>query len=214
MKVLAVNGSPRKRWNTATLLKEALKGAASVGAETELVHLYDLDFKGCTSCFSCKLKNSKSYGRCGYKDDLTPILDRVPDLDALFLGSPIYIGMMTGEMKSFLERLTFPYVAYDPSRSSQFPKKLPTALIFTSGAPEEGLKTSGMMQHIDYTQALVKRIFGSAELLISSDTYQFGDYTKYRQSFDVAAKLKRRKEVFPEDCKKAFELGARLAKAT
>jgi multimeric flavodoxin WrbA len=58
--VIAVNGSPRKRWNTAMMLEHALKGAESKGAETELIHLYDLDFKGCTSCFACKLKGGKS----------------------------------------------------------------------------------------------------------------------------------------------------------
>ena len=46
MKIMAVNGSPRKTWNTGTLLAEALKGAASKGATTELVHLYDLSFNG------------------------------------------------------------------------------------------------------------------------------------------------------------------------
>jgi multimeric flavodoxin WrbA len=47
MKVLAFNGSPRRKWNTATLLNHALEGAASKGAETELIHLYDLRYKGC-----------------------------------------------------------------------------------------------------------------------------------------------------------------------
>jgi len=51
MKVLAINGSPRTKCNTATLLNNALEGAASQGAETELVHLYNLTFKGCISCF-------------------------------------------------------------------------------------------------------------------------------------------------------------------
>ena len=51
MEVIAFNGSPRKAWNTATLLEKALQGAASKGAVTELIHLYDLDFKGCRSCF-------------------------------------------------------------------------------------------------------------------------------------------------------------------
>ena len=44
MKIMAFNGSPRKQWNTATLLGKALEGAASQGAETELIHLYDLDY--------------------------------------------------------------------------------------------------------------------------------------------------------------------------
>lgn len=68
--VIAVNGSPRKKWNTATLLKHALEGGKSLGADTELVHLYDLDYKGCTSCFACKLKGGKSYGKCATKDEL------------------------------------------------------------------------------------------------------------------------------------------------
>ena len=44
MKVIAINGSPRKKWNTATVLEKALEGAASEGAETEIIHLYDLNF--------------------------------------------------------------------------------------------------------------------------------------------------------------------------
>ncbi len=54
MKIMAFNGSPRKKWNTATLLAKALEGAASRAAETELIHLYDLDYKACISCFACK----------------------------------------------------------------------------------------------------------------------------------------------------------------
>ncbi len=56
MKVMAINGSPGKTWNTATLLQKALKGAASQGSDPELVHLYDLAFTGCTSCFACKIR--------------------------------------------------------------------------------------------------------------------------------------------------------------
>ena len=64
MNIMAFNGSPRKDWNTANLLNKALEGAASKGATTELIHLYDLNYKGCISCFACKTKNGKSYGRC------------------------------------------------------------------------------------------------------------------------------------------------------
>jgi multimeric flavodoxin WrbA len=60
MKIMAFNGSPRKEWNTAALLKKALEGASSQGAETELVHLYDSNYKGCISCFACKEKGGKS----------------------------------------------------------------------------------------------------------------------------------------------------------
>jgi len=59
MKVMAFNGSPRKTWNTATLLEKALEGAASKGAETELIHLYDLNYKGCISCLHARQKMEK-----------------------------------------------------------------------------------------------------------------------------------------------------------
>ena len=80
MLVIAVNGSPRKTWNTATLLKEVLKGARAAGADTELVHLYDLDYAGCKSCFACKKVGGRSYGRCAVRDGLRPILEGIlPD---------------------------------------------------------------------------------------------------------------------------------------
>ena len=56
MKVIAINGSPRKNGNTVTLLQKALEGAKSMGADTEIVHLYDLNFKGCTSALPVKEK--------------------------------------------------------------------------------------------------------------------------------------------------------------
>jgi len=211
--VIAINGSPRKTWNTAMLLGHALEGAASKGAKTELVHLYDLDYKGCTSCFSCKLVGGKSYGKCAVQDDLTPVLERILDADALILGSPIYVGTATGEMRSFLERLVFPYIVYDAARSSLFPKKMPTGFIYTMGADEARVKDMAYESQFRLTAMLLERIFGPSDWFMVTDTLQFDDYTKYVSSgFDPEAKARRRREVFPEDCKKAFEMGTRLMK--
>lgn len=212
--VIAINGSPRKTWNTAMLLEHAIKGAESAGAKTEIVHLYDLDYKGCTSCFACKLKGGKSYGRCAMNDGLTPVLERIRNADTLILGSPVYLGTATGEMRSFLERLVFPYLVYDREHSSLFPKKIPTAFIYTLGADEGRAKEMGFDVPIRLTEMLLGRMFGNSETLQVADTLQFDDYSKYISSaFDPAAKAQRRREVFPQDCQRAFELGVRLAKA-
>lgn len=213
MKIIAINGSPRKDWNTATLLNKALEGAASQGAETELIHLYELNYKGCISCFSCKLKDGKSYGKCAVKDSLTPIFDRIKEADALILGSPIYLGTVTGEMRSFLERLIFPYLVYDMQRSSLFKKKISVGFIYTMGAPEDWIKEMGYEQHFKLMEMLSGRIFGAAESLLVTDTYQFDDYSKYvAPGMNVEAKAKRRREAFPVDCQKAFEMGARFVR--
>ena len=59
MKTILLNGSPRKNWNTAMLLKEAEKGAREAGSETEYIDLYDLQYTGCRSCMACKRKDGE-----------------------------------------------------------------------------------------------------------------------------------------------------------
>jgi len=211
MKALAVNGSPRKGWNTATLLKKALEGAESVGAETETVHLYDLDFKGCSSCFFCKRKNSGFTGQCAMKDDLTEILDKAMESDVLLLGSPIYIGYITGEMKSFLERLLFMNLSYDNPSRTNFKGRISTGFIYTMGMPHDTIDSTGYPYVFETNKNIMRRLNGSSEYLISADNYQFDDYSKYAASnFDEKHKAAVKAERFPEECQKAFEMGARL----
>ena len=212
MKVIAINGSPRKEWNTGTMLKHALEGAASRGADTQMIHLYDLQYQGCLSCFSCKAKSGKKYGRCGAKDGLTPILKEIESADALILGSPVYLGGISGAMQSFLERLIFPYLTYTDPPGTLFPQRIPVGLIYTLGASQEMFAELGYKQRFAVTELLVKRIFGHTEKIFSIDTYQFEDYSKVvAPRFDPAQKLKRRQEIFPQDCRKAFEMGSRFA---
>jgi multimeric flavodoxin WrbA len=214
MKVLAINGSPRKNWNTGTLLKKALEGAESAGAETEIVHLYDCNFKGCTSCFACKERDGKSYGRCAMKDDLTPVYEKIRDIDALLLGSPVYFGDVTGEMRSFMERLLFPYLAYTfPPKTLFYPKRINIGLIYTMNVPEEYISTTGLDRLFQSNEQLMSMILGKVESLMSYDTCQFEDYSKVvADGFNEEKKKKRHNEIFPVDCQMAFDLGSRIAK--
>ncbi len=212
MKVVAVNGSPRKNWNTATLLEQALAGAASRGAATLLVHLYDLDYKGCRSCFACKRKGGKSFGRCAVRDALTPVLEEIGGADALIVGSPIYFGETTGETRSFLERLLFPFPLYDKDFTGAPLREMRTAWIYTMNIPESMVKEMSLERVFRFNRLLMETFLGPCESLMCFDTLQFDDYSLYAAGkFDAAAKRKRREEVFPLDCRKAFELGARLA---
>ena len=213
MNVIAVNGGPRKAWNTGTMLQSALEGAESVGARTKMVHLYDLTYQGCTSCFSCKKKGNTCGGLCAMSDDLTDVLAEILECDALLLGSPIYFGDVTGEMRSFLERLLFPNITYDEFGKSEFPGKVSCGLIFTMNCPEEFVKTVHYDVLFDTHTRMMGILKGATELLTSHETYQFADYSAVNGAmFDVAAKTKRRAEQFPLDCRKAFEMGARLAR--
>jgi multimeric flavodoxin WrbA len=58
------------------------------------------------------------------QDELTPLLEKFREADAVFLGSPIYFGNVTGELQSFMERLFFPYYIYTKEKKrTLFPKK-------------------------------------------------------------------------------------------
>jgi len=214
MKAIGINGSPRKIWNTATLLENALRGCEAGGAETELVHLYDHTYQGCVSCFGCKRIGGKSYGRCAHRDGLTPILERVTEADVLILGSPFYFYTETGEMRSFMERLLFPYLTYTPDYHSIFPGKIATAFIYTMNVAEANMPSHHQASSVAVSQGTIANIFGSCEVLLCTDTYQFDDYAKYLSTgFDANAKARRRREVFPHDCQRAYDLGVRLASA-
>jgi len=115
-------------------------------------------------------------------------------------------------MRSLLERLLFPYVTYTPDYAAIFPRKIPTAFLYTMNIREEDIPTHKYDAHFERAQGTMARVFGSCELLLATDTYQFDDYSKYLSTcWDAPAKARRRAEVFPEDCAKAFALGGRLA---
>jgi multimeric flavodoxin WrbA len=212
MKVLAVNGSPRKKkWNTVTLLENVCKGAESAGADVELIHLYDLKFSGCISCFTCKKIDRKEDGVCAVQDDLSPVLERVKECDALVIGTPVYYGTESSATRAFLERLFFPYLKYAKDMSILFPRRIKTGLIYTMNVPESWIESIGYDKRFEATKNQMERYFGPCDLLLATDTMQYSDYDKYEsEMFDKHAKIKRHKEKFPEDCEKAYDMGVRL----
>jgi multimeric flavodoxin WrbA len=214
MKAIGINGSPRKKWNTATLLEKVLEGTAMLGADTELIHLYNLNYKGCMSCFKCKLMDGNSYGHCNMNDELKSVLQKIEEADILTLGSPIYFGNVTGEMRSFLERLMFQYLVYNKERTSLRKKDIPIGFIYTMNISETMLDETIYRRTFGLMEASLKRLVSGIDVssLYITDTYQFDDYSKYEVTmFDAKLKAKRREEEFPKDCQKAFELGKRLA---
>ena len=206
MKAIAVNGSPRKNWNTDLLLQQALKGAADAGAETEMIQLSDLTFSGCRSCFACKIKGAET-GRCMWKDDLQPVFEKILSSDAVFMGSPIYLGNVSGMMYCLMERLVFSLLSYDDYSKKLFHGKINSCFFFTMNASKMYADTAykGIMKQ--YSDAM-KRLGGSSEYYASCDTLQFDDYSKFAAgSFNEAHKRKMREEQFPKDIKAAYDIG-------
>ena len=117
----------------------------------------------------------------------------------------------TGEMLSFLERLLFSSMTYNIGHRSTFCGKFSSGFIYTMNVPSDAMEKLGYGALFDRYKALLERFGGPSEILVSNDTYQFDDYSKYEASmFDEEHKAKVRAEQFPVDCRKAFEMGARL----
>ncbi|MDR2893053.1 MAG: flavodoxin family protein [Deltaproteobacteria bacterium] len=218
MKFYAINGSPRKNKNTATLLQAALDGIRSTGAEgaheTEMIHLYDINYQSCLSCFQCKRLGGKCYGKCAINDDLTPLIERLSLADGIIFGSPIYYGNITGKMRSFFERLLFPFSVYDANFSSLAPRRMPTAFIYTMNVTEEMMGEWGYKQNLADIEFFIGRTFSTPKILYGWNTYQFNDYSKYKMEyFSEADKAAYRERQFPLDCKQAFQMGVEMAGA-
>lgn len=208
MKTVIINGSPRKNGNTAKVCESFANGiqASHPDAEITVVNLYYLTFKGCMSCFSCKLRDSKRYGQCVLQDELTPVLQLAQTADCLVFASPIYLMDITGVMKSFLERLCFSLGSYEIGYRSLAPKKIRTVTIYTMNCLSETAPTAAM----DNVDKFIGHIFSPPERLCAYNTYQFHDYLKYVvEVFSESDKAEYRSKKFPQELDKAFQSGAK-----
>ena len=161
-KVIGFNGSPRKGMNTDLLVQKALEGARSLGAQTKLIEISDLKHvQPCISCLHCK-KNKNTEGRCVLKDDLTPVLKELKDVDALVIGTPVYWGYFSGAIHSALERIWFSNWSYNPSRKSVFGKKINTAFIWTMNVKKE-VSDQMYSPFYKHTTWVMENVFGKCE---------------------------------------------------
>lgn len=215
MQMIAINGSPRKKCNTAEILQNMLAGAreADASLECELVNLYAYDYKGCLSCFECKRIGGKSYGKCAVRDGIWPLLEKSLHADILVFGTPIYFSDVTGMMRSYWERLLFPILVYDKDYSSLAPKKVRTAFAYTMNAPRQVMTQIGYPDRLKTMEDITAHLLGHKPFVqYVCDTWQFSDYSKYKSdAFSVEEKTKSRDSQFPQDCEEARLIGRALA---
>lgn len=135
MKILCLMGSPRKKGNSATVASRLMSKAQELGAEVETVFLNELVYRGCQACYACKTGSEN----CVLKDDLTSVLDKVKEADALVLASAIYYGDVTAQLKTFIDR-TFCFLKpeyYARPDCSRLEAGKGLAVVLIQGHPDE-----------------------------------------------------------------------------
>ena len=98
MNVLGINGSPNENGNTGFALRAALCAIESTGIDTTYIALANRTIHFCDGCFTCR------NGDCIFNDDMGPIITALRRCDCLLLASPVYMGMVTGKMKTMMDR--------------------------------------------------------------------------------------------------------------
>ena len=102
MKVLLINGSPKKDGNTAIMLKEMVAVFEKEGIETEIIQVGGKDLHGCIACGKCR-----QLGHCVFNDIVAETAQKLAQADGMVIGSPVYYGSANGTLVSFLDRLFY-----------------------------------------------------------------------------------------------------------
>lgn len=205
MKIVAVNGGPRKGKNTDQMLDAFIEGMKETAPEAEIqvIRLYDYAFKGCISCFACQLEKNRDDLGCRVKDEMTQLLRDTFHADGIVFASPIYYCNVSAQLRLFWERLQYP---------GHSPKKIPTALIYTMTANEE--QTAQFMgKPLELNSWYLEGCFGvKPETVCSYDTFQYNDSERYNAAFREPAARKKalHEQKFSSDLISAREAGVHM----
>ncbi len=105
MKVIAINGSPRKKGNTYNAIQVVAKKLEEYDIETEIIHVGKKPLSGCTACGKCFLKRDL---KCVLKDELVNnLIAKINEADGLILASPVYFAGVSGQIKNVLDRVFY-----------------------------------------------------------------------------------------------------------
>jgi multimeric flavodoxin WrbA len=141
MKILALNGSARKRGNTDLLIDQILKGSKEKGHKVEKLYLYDYEILPCIDCRHCKKGNYV----CSLKDDMETIYPKIEKADLIVFGAPNYWNGPPAKMKLLIDRMR-PFV---PSKKS-IGKKWVVVSPSGEGPASSGLIVEMLRRSCDY----------------------------------------------------------------
>ncbi len=164
MQILGINGSPRKKGNTATILDKILEGAAERGAETRMIHLNTLKMKGCQGCLSCR----DNIGECACKDDFQDVLEALKTSDGIAFGTPIYVFNVSGQFKCFLDRCYC--LVPDPENGADYDAVLPPGRKFAIVTSQGDEDPEAYRSVIEYLRMIFSFLGGRIEVITQAGT--------------------------------------------
>ncbi|MCK5595712.1 flavodoxin family protein [bacterium] len=185
MKVLGINGSPRRDGNTNILLDSVLKGARNNGSEVEKIVLNDIEFSPCREC-----ENMPNDRFCIIEDDMQTVYKKIEEADAIILASPIFFGSLSAQTKMMIDRFQCIWRSKNILRKQVFEKRKIGVFISVEG--------SNRKDFFDNARSIVKNFFVTINADYKEELFCSGIDEK-------KAILKQ-----PKLLKTAFNLGVKL----
>lgn len=200
MKTIVINADPRRKAFNAQLMKSAAKGAESVGAEVEYIDLYKLDLSGCRICLICKQEGKGC--KCYWRDELSPLIEKILDADVLLIGAGIFFSEPTSHYRALIERLIFCIVSFDVG--NLFKGNINVGLFYTIEYSKDYFEKS-IRPHLKQSEDLFKMLNGN--VIIDSFSYTPKNvYSDLPQS-----EIDTLNEKLDENLEAAFRIGAELS---
>jgi multimeric flavodoxin WrbA len=146
-KIIAIYGSPRRKGNTATLLKKTIEGARESGAEVEEIVLRDLKISPCLEIYGCM-----QAGECAIKDDFQIVRDKILASQGLILASPVFFYTVSSHTKILMDRFQSLWVKkYWVDKTSKDQQIIKRKGLFISVGATKGKKLfDGMLLSVKY----------------------------------------------------------------
>lgn len=149
MKIIGVNTSYRHNSNSRYALEKCMQELAENNIETKIYDMQKLNIKACHGCDYCK--NNEEI-KCAIQDDMQEIYEELKKVDGIILSSPIYMGQLTAQAKTFLDRL---YAYFMSDWTEKYGKK-DVAMIITQGQPGKDLYKTNIDTYIFNFENIVK----------------------------------------------------------
>ena len=200
MKTVVINAGPKRRDVNAQLAQSAAEGAKSVGSQVEYIDLYKMDLSGCHVCLICK--NDEEVCKCFWRDELSPLIERIFDADSLLVAAPIFFSQPTSHYMALLERLIYCMVSY--KTGNKFRGKVNVGLFYTINYPM-GYFEKSVRPQLKQSEDLLDMLNG--EVVIET----FSNISRNMKSNSSVEELKSKEEQLSRDLERVFEIGADLS---
>jgi len=217
MNILAINATYRPKKTTTQLTTKALEGAASLGADIEMMMLCEHKIDYCQNCLKCYNDKTSKIGPCALKDDVDEILGKIEKADGIILASPVHNGFVTGLMTVFFERIAWRSMRSTGSalgvmaklESRMTEKKRAIASISSAGGMPERLR-----KHCDDGTPWLKT---NAPILFHGewigDMYAGAQLSKRPQNEEDWSNIYLKRKLSSEQYEEAFNLGVKMGQA-